>query len=590
MTNDDTAIEYIKKNLLLKNNTLNSAFIRWINNSDELNYILDRTNYLKDDCKYTERIFHILNNIHNRPVCHCGKDLKFISLNSGYSKSCNNGKCIRIDKSWKTSSTRKKEYNRNLLDEFKKFIHKKLDNFTSFEDTVSFINNLLVSTDYGRQHNFVDSRKLRQNFEIFVSILNHTKYIKPYDLGNIQKIEDFCFSERMFIIKNDLKDVPLCPSCKTNNRKYISFIKGYGRACSNRCYKNDTLNKIEEGINEQGFHLQNTFSDRLQDSSLELLCEKCGTTHERILTNARWKNIYCQGCYGNKQISKEEDELFSYILSLDSTAIQSFRINAGNFKKEFDIVLPSINLAIEYDGVYWHSAKCKDQLIEFRNKHLEKTELANSMNIQLFHIFSSEWKNKYKQEIWKSMIDNKLNKNKRIFARKCEVRIVSSEISEFFLEENHLQGKDKASIRYGLFHDNELCALMTFNKAKYNKNYEWELSRFCNKKFLNVTGGANKLLHHFIKYHNSKSIITYANRRYSNGRLYEMLGFKKIEMTKPNYFYFKTENKLFSRNYFQKHLLEKRLKIFDKNLSEFDNMFNNDYRVIFDCGNISYKL
>ena len=39
--------------------------------------IIKQTNYLPEDCKFTERIYHVLNNLKKRPKCFCGKKKKF---------------------------------------------------------------------------------------------------------------------------------------------------------------------------------------------------------------------------------------------------------------------------------------------------------------------------------------------------------------------------------------------------------------------------------------------------------------------------------------------------------------------------------
>ena len=45
---------------------------------------------------------------------------------------------------------------------------------------------------------------------------------------------------------------------------------------------------------------------------------------------------------------------------------------------------------------------------------------------------------------------------------------------------------------------------------------------------------------------------------------------------------------LHSRHKFQKHKLESILNIYDHNLTEAQNMFDNGYRRIWDCGNLVY--
>ena len=59
----------------------------------------------------------------------------------------------------------------------------------------------------------------------------------------------------------------------------------------------------------------------------------------------------------------------------------------------------------------------------------------------------------------------------------------------------------------------------------------------CNKINANVIGGASKLLKHFIGTYQPKEIISYADRRWSTGNLYDKLGFSSDHNSNPNYFY-----------------------------------------------------
>ena len=129
---------------------------------------------------------------------------------------------------------------------------------------------------------------------------------------------------------------------------------------------------------------------------------------------------------------------------------------------------------------------------------------------------------------------------------------------------------------------------MTFGKTRFSKKYEYEMIRFCNKKFISVVGGASKLYKYFIRNYKPKSVISYANRRYSDGNLYDKLGFKFSHFSTPNYWYFKNNQKLYSRIMFQKHKLKDLLESYDSNKSEIENMIANNYQRIFDCGNIIF--
>ena len=130
---------------------------------------------------------------------------------------------------------------------------------------------------------------------------------------------------------------------------------------------------------------------------------------------------------------------------------------------------------------------------------------------------------------------------------------------------------------------------MTFGKSRFNKNYDYELLRNCTKINTVVRGGFSKLLFYFKKNYQG-SIISYGNRRWTS-RLKNVYGGNLINISEPNYFYFLKEKfNLISRQSFQKYKLKNKLEIFDENLTETENMYDNGYRKIFDCGNLVYDL
>ena len=131
---------------------------------------------------------------------------------------------------------------------------------------------------------------------------------------------------------------------------------------------------------------------------------------------------------------------------------------------------------------------------------------------------------------------SKLNLNRKIYARKCEKVILNTHQKNSFLNENHIQGEDKSKVKLGLLYGGELICLMTFCKSRFNNNYEWELSRFANKKGVNVVGGFSKLLNWFRENYDG-NIVSYADRRYSNGNVYLKNGFEIIRVNSPSYYY-----------------------------------------------------
>lgn len=251
--------------------------------------------------------------------------------------------------------------------------------------------------------------------------------------------------------------------------------------------------------------------------------------------------------YIDQGYSKEEKELFDWIPTENKVCNVRSIINP----LELDMYLPDYKLAIEYDGIYYHSEQFKPE-----GYHIFKTSECEKQGIQLLHIFDFE-----DIDIWKSIISGKLKKNTKIFARKCIVKELSFDETKIFLEENHLQGFCPSKYRYGLFYNGELVQVMTFGVPRFNKRYDFELLRLASKKFTSVVGGASKLLKFFRDSHTG-SIISYSNLRFSSGDVYRKLGFTQLGRTNVNYFY-TGHNKILTRYQCQKHKLKDLLENFD---------------------------
>lgn len=294
----------------------------------------------------------------------------------------------------------------------------------------------------------------------------------------------------------------------------------------------------------------------------------------------------CSKC-GQNGPSKPEIEVYEFIRKLSVDAQHSDRQLLGG--KELDVYIPSKMIAVEFNGIYWHSSgdKARDQ--DFRKSHIYKTVECEKKGVRLYHIFENEWNEK--RDLWQSVLCNALGKSPdRVFARQCNIVDVSPEVATSFLEDNHLQGACGSSVRLGLEYQGVLVSLMTFGKPRFDKHHDWELIRFCNLKFTNVVGGASRLLKAFKNYR-SGTIVSYANRRWSDGGLYETLGFTLMGISEPTYYYISPNcSKVYHRSTFMKHKLGAILDRFDPNISEVDNMYAHGYRRIWDCGSKVYSL
>ncbi len=285
--------------------------------------------------------------------------------------------------------------------------------------------------------------------------------------------------------------------------------------------------------------------------------------------------------------SKQQKEVNDFIVSLGFSTKTNDRQILGN-GQEIDIVVPDKNIAFEYNGVFHHLYRQDEKSISARKDskyHINKTTLAYNANYKLFHLFSDDWT--YNTDVVKSIISSKLGIYKtKLYARKCDIKIISRTDKQNFLNENHLQGADKSTIYYGLYYGDELVSVMSFCKSRYNKNYNWELSRFATKKYTHVVGGFSKMLAHF-KRNFTGTIISYADRCISFGDVYVKNGFKLIKVNSPSYWYV---------NIKEKHIRMHRASFMKKKISADDSrpewliLKERGIERIWGCGTLTYAL
>lgn len=266
--------------------------------------------------------------------------------------------------------------------------------------------------------------------------------------------------------------------------------------------------------------------------------------------------------------------------------------------KELDIYIPNKNVAIECDGLYWHSTEqltskgqfifSSDEKKHYKNKQLIKTLLCEEKGIRLIHIFEDEWNTK--KEICKSILASSLGIYKqKIFARKCEVKEINLEDWKKFLHENHIQDYTFAEYRLGLYYKDELVQGIGITKSNH-KQGEIELNRMVTKLNTQVIGGFSKLMNNSIKMWNFSKIYSYISRRLFDGKGYYASNFKIVKINEPTYFYVK-HGQRFPRYNFMKNKIKKmynmgELSYWNENETEELIMNKNQFGKLYDCGTI----
>jgi hypothetical protein len=310
-------------------------------------------------------------------------------------------------------------------------------------------------------------------------------------------------------------------------------------------------------------------------------CNSCGSILSGIILNGAFTR--CKTChpYG----SVPENQIKDFIRSYGFTVIENSRKIIAPY--EIDIYIPEKKIAIEYCGTYWHT----EQHGKDKGYHFNKLKMCNDAGIRLITLFSDHWI--FNKEICKSRLLHYLSvPSVKIYARNTTVSNVPNDESRKFLMENHIQGYCNSKIKYGLYFENKLVALMTFSQSRF-KAHEYELVRFATKTGTSVVGGASKLLSHYLKNNAETTLVTYSDNNWGYTQFYEKIGFTKVGSVPPGYSYLdlNTGNpKLQNRMQFQKHKLSRKMDIFLEDATEYEIMLANGYDKVWNCGQTKYQI
>lgn len=414
-------------------------------------------------------------------------------------------------------------------------------------------------------------------------------------IGSSSRRSISSFISKSIAIHNDLYDYSLVKYINCNVDVYIkcnkcgagfhqtpyNHLKGHGCfQCSMKkvgdLYRSSTGEFINKAIAIHGerydYQKVNYHNNVVK---ITIICRKCSKTFEQTPSS----HLQGNGC-GCHTASLGQQQIFDFV-NQHTTVIQNDRNKIR--PSELDLYLPAHQLAIEYNGLYYHSYHPDDGGKPDPSYHQRKTIACELANIRLIQVFENEWYNS--QDLVKSIICAKIGKFESIYyARKLTCRGIGESEASIFFNSNHINGHRPASTYIGLYTDDQLLCGMAFSR---HQKYQYELIRYASKMNTLIVGGASRIFTRFLRDTSADSVLSYADRRYSNGDLYRTLGFAFTKTTKPNYYYIK-RLKLYSRQQFQKHKLNNKLQIFDQNLSESENMYMNGYRKLWDAGHFKF--
>ena len=430
--------------------------------------------------------------------------------------------------------------------------------------------------------NKLKSQQKKLTQEIFVTRCNEVHNNK-YD-----------YSKVIYTNKRD-KVTIICPIHGEFEQEAGHHMRGQGCPECGKEYastwrKNDYKHFIDESKKRFGdiYEFPNIETEyENSHSKVTIKCKKCGNVFikgagDHITSNSGG----CLKC--NVGISKNEIEIGDFVKTLIGDIPVYLNDRTLLKGKEIDLLIPTLKIGIEYNGLYWHNSERKGE-----DSHLYKLELCKKEGYKLIQIFEDEYIKK--QDIVENKIKHILglkNDVAKIYGRKIIIKNITNIIAKQFLEIYHIQGFVSSSIYYGAYYQDKLIAVMTFKRER-NDNNNWELTRFASDYNYICCGVGGKLFKHFIREYNPDSVKSFADRRWTvdeENNIYIQLGFKFDGYTSPDYRYMiSSKFERFHKFGFRKNILLKKYP--DKLTSDMTEREMcqkiKAYRV-YDCGVIRY--
>lgn len=302
---------------------------------------------------------------------------------------------------------------------------------------------------------------------------------------------------------------------------------------------------------------------------------KCG--HEwKTSTRTRVQGFGCPRCSATEFSSNAERELTGWLSSLTEVRANDRILLSGS---EVDAYLPLQRVAIEFNGLYWHSERWMSPA-----RHWEKTQMCAQAGVELIHVWEDDWRDR--KDVVKRMIARKIGKSseERLNARSLNLATVTHGEAKSFLDKNHVQGPASGSGRFALV-DGEGRPRAVLVARKRHAG-EFEIVRYASDAL--VRGGFSRLMRHAEKELRVSKWVTFAARDVSDGGLYEVTGFVKDGEIPPDYAYVVANRRVHKFNYRKARFKSDPDLKYEEGLTERELADLNGLYRIYDAGKIRY--
>lgn len=378
-----------------------------------------------------------------------------------------------------------------------------------------------------------------------------------------------CPGQGSFGKSSDIKLKCFC-SCGNYHKIRASHLTSYKTKSCGKCsirahewWDRTKLSKYPSDLDQFKSILKGSYLEPLEFSKKhpKIRCLLCDNTFKPNFYDIFLKQIKSCGCLNN-HISSPNYEIQKFLQSLNLTCHLEQPI--GNYK--VDLYLPTLNLAIDYHGLYYHS-----EMHNAFEKDYKKYKFITRKTRYLI-IYGDEWR--FKRSIVQNMLKEICQKSKSISIRPkvCQIKRISFTEASTFYKKYHYIGPKSAKIHLGVFFKEKLIAAMSISTPTRKSNYDYEIVRMARNPEYRIHGLWSYLLRKVKNYNIEGNLVTFSENRLSDGNVYQKMGFTLDGEVKPNYYY-TDHHRRWHKSAFRKKGEEKKSHMTEEELRKNQNLW-----------------
>lgn len=213
----------------------------------------------------------------------------------------------------------------------------------------------------------------------------------------------------------------------------------------------------------------------------------------------------CSSCAAQKidYVSSYEKRLAEALKDLKPlTSYRSLIVSSvtGRYK-ELDLYFPDYNIAVEVNGLYYHSLEYMETVPQYQAVggkkfyHRMKHDLCKDKGVQLIMLWEDSLRDNFELCVRLVRAKCKAEQRKTIYARACTIKMVTHEVARDFYSKYHIQGFGQGQA-IALVKGDEIYSMISIKEAPSNKFPEgtYEINRYASKSGYFVVGGIQKLM------------------------------------------------------------------------------------------------